>query len=188
MAKIRGPYVAGFFTDPDVFVKACSASTARAHKRHDAIMPYPVHAAFSALGLKRSLLGRPVLAILLTGAFLGFIMQYWMMKVDWPILIGGKPYNSWPQYVVITFESGILLGAIANISLCLVALCKLLPDPGTRMLKDRCTDDTFALAVPLQGNGDVEELTAFMKEQGAEDIVTYRTDDFVPDEEETVHA
>ena len=136
MAKIEGPYVAGFFTDTDAFVKACEESTARGHKKHDAIMPFPIHAAFHALGLKRSLLGRPVLAILLTGAFLGFIMQWWMMKIDWPIILGGKPYNSWPQYVVITFESGVLCGAISNLALCLLYLCKLVPDPATKVLKD----------------------------------------------------
>ena len=120
------------------------------YKNLDGVMPYPVHGFDADLGLKRSWIGRPVLFMLLSGAFLGFIMQQWMMETDWPIIFAGKPYNSWPAFVVITFEMGILCGALTNFAMCLFVACKMRPRPVTRMLRDDLTDDTFALAIPLQ--------------------------------------
>lgn len=173
MGEIRTPYVAGFFDDPHEFAVAAEASTARGHKHHDAYMPYPVHGFDASLGLRRSWIGRVVLAVLLGGAFLGFMMQYWMMKVDWPIIIAGKPYNSWPAFVVITFEAGILSGAIVNFLTCLLVACRLYPRAETPVVKRACTDDLFALCIPVAENGTPEDLRRFLVDQGARDVALY---------------
>ena len=173
MSSIRAPYVAGFFDDPDNFLAAAKASTAKGHTDHDGFLPYPIHGFDKALGYKRSWIGRVVLFMLLSGAFAGFMMQYWMMKVDWPIIIAGKPYNSWPAFVVITFEMGILCGAITNFIVCLFVACRLFPTPNTHVLKPELTDDTFALCIPVEGNGDEASIRAFLEEQGAADIALY---------------
>lgn len=169
MAKLATPFVAGFFNDPDHFVAAAHASTAKGWNAvHEGFLPYPVHAAFDALAIKRSSLGRPVLAILIIGAVLGFLMQWWMMKIDWPIWISGKPFNSWPAYVVITFESGVLMGAVGTFLLVLLVYCKLIPDPVTKVVAQRLTDDQFCLAIPIGPGRSQEQLEAFFAEQGAD--------------------
>ena len=173
MGSIKAPYVAGFFDDPHDFMKAAEASTARGHVDHDAYLPYPVHGFDHKLGYKRSWIGRIVLFMLLFGAFCGFFMQYYMMKVDWPIILAGKAYNSWPAYVVITFEGGILAGALTNFVVCLFVACKLAPKPFVPVIKEDCTDDVFALCIPVEGNGSAEDLKRFLEEQGADDIALY---------------
>lgn len=188
MSKMPAPFVAGYFTDPKKLNKACQASTERKHKEHDAYAPYPVHGLEDSLGFKRSLLGRPVLFFLLFGAFCGFMMQYWMLKVDWPINIAGKPYNSWPAFVVITFESGVLAGALSNMFLVLIVFCKVFPSPKTKVIDESLTDDRFCLAIPLQDNGSEDALRKFLEEQGAEDIQLYESDEVEPREEEAAHA
>ena len=127
------------------------------------------------MGLRRSWIGRPVLFLLLFGAFAGFMMQWWMMKQDWPQSIGGKPYNSWPAFVVITFESGILLGALGNLLICLLLACKILPTTKTVLPDPKLTDDTFCLAIPVANEAALAEREAWLTQHGAE-----RTERIVP--------
>ena len=188
MSRNSMPFVLGYFHDPQIFMKACSASAAAGHHGHEGFTPYPLHGLERALGIKRSWIGRPVLFMLLFGAFCGFMMQYWMMKTDWPIVIGGKPFNSWPAYVVITFESGILAGAITNMALVLLVACRLLPSTKTRLPDDRLTDDEFCLAVPVTEHGSVDGLQRWMKDQGAERIDRYIPDGAISGSSEVSHA
>jgi len=173
MGKVRAPFVAGFYNDPDEFLAAAQASTAKGHKHADAFCPYVIHGMEHALGIKRSWIGRVVLPVLLLGAFGGFMMQLWMMKWDWPIIIGGKPYNSWPAFVVITFEAGILSAAVTNFLVLLFVACRIYPRSPVHVLKDELTDDVFALCIPVKGNGTVDELSSFLDEHGADDVAVY---------------
>lgn len=173
MVQIPAPFVAGSFTDPDRFIAAVEASTARGHVDHDGVMPYPIHGFDASFGFKRSWIGRVVLAALLGGAFIGFMFQFYTMKVDWPLILAGKPYNSWPAFVVVTFESGILLGALTNMFLVVFIACRLFPRPKTEVLLPELTDDTFAICIPVAKNGSEAELKAFLEEQGATDIAVY---------------
>jgi len=171
MAKRERSWVLGYFRDPAAFQAACSASHAAGHHDQQAYTPYPIHGLEKRLGLRRSWIGRPVLFMLLFGAFLGFMMQLWMMKYDWPLIIAGKPFNSWPAFVVITFESGILLGALSNLLICLLIACRLLPATETRLPSPRLTDDTFLLAVPADGNHGLPALDAWMRGQHPDEVV-----------------
>ncbi|MHC5067715.1 MAG: DUF3341 domain-containing protein [Planctomycetota bacterium] len=180
MSEIKAPFVAGYFDDPDTWMEAADAARKAGHKDLDGYMPYPVHGFDHNLGYKRSWIGRAVLTMLTIGAISGFFMQWWMMKIDWPQILAGKPYNSWPAFVVITFEGGILAGAITNFLVCLLVACRLLPRAETHVLKDELTDDTFALCIPVDGNGDAASLSAFLAEQGADDIALYVREESAP--------
>ncbi len=182
------PFVLGYFKDPDVFREACAASTAAGHHGHEAFTPYPLHGVERLLGLSRSWVGRPVLFMLLFGAFGGFMMQLWMMKYDWPVIIGGKPYNSWPAFVVITFESGILCGALTNMAIVLLVACRLLPSRKTRLPDNALTDDTFCLAVPVTEHGSIDNLHTWMKGRGAERVERHLPDGAISGSSEVSHV
>ncbi len=189
MARVAMPYVMGFFADPHHFKDACLASTAAGHNGHEGFAPYPVHGLERALGYKRSWIGRPVLFMLLFGAFCGFMMQLWMMKEDWPLIIAGKPFNSWPAYVVITFECGILCGALTNLLLCLLVACRLFPTPNTRLPDDRLTDDLFCLAVPVTEHGSIAKLDQWMKDlKGVERVEHYLPEGRLSNSSEVAHV
>ena len=38
-------------------------------------------------------------------------MQYWSMAVDYPFNSGGRPHNSWPAFIPVTFEMLILIAS-----------------------------------------------------------------------------
>ncbi len=167
--------VVGIFSHPDAWMAAASSLRAKGVKGLEGWAPFPVHGMETALGIKRSFIGRPVLFMLIAGAILGFTMQYWMMKTDWPINIGGKPFNSWPQFVVITFEAGILCGAITNFMLSL-ATSKLRPRLHNQLWRDDLADDSFALAIPLlEANPGSAELEKLLQSVGAEEVELYDT-------------
>ncbi|MCP5060120.1 MAG: DUF3341 domain-containing protein [bacterium] len=50
----------------------------------------------------------------LIGVVTGFSVAIWM-ALDWPIVVGGKPFASIPPYVVIGFELTILFGGLATL-------------------------------------------------------------------------
>jgi hypothetical protein len=177
MGEISKPFALGYWSDPKPFGDACEASFHAGHAGHRAFTPWAVHGLEKRMGIRRSWVGRPVLFMLLFGAFCGFMMQLWMMKYDWPLSIGGKPYNSWPAFVVITFESGILCGALTNLLVCLLVACKIIPTTRIVTPDPKLTDDTFCLAIPVSSTAELAEREEWLKQHGAE-----RVDRYVPAE------
>ena len=67
------------------------------------------------MGLRRSRLPWIVLAIALGGAASGFALQTWVHLQAYPLVISGKPEFAWPAYVPVTFELGVLGGALGAV-------------------------------------------------------------------------
>ena len=81
----------------------------------DAHSPYPVHGLGKAMGLSRSRGPYYVLVLGLAGAAVGFLFQWWASASAYPLLVSGKPLFSWPAFIPITFECGILGGAFGAV-------------------------------------------------------------------------
>lgn len=103
------------FESPTALYKACENVRDAGFKHWDAHTPFPVHGLEKAMGLPASKVPWVTLVAGLTGAFLGFAMQWWVNVVDYPIVISGKPHFSWPAFVPVTFELGVLFGAAGAI-------------------------------------------------------------------------
>jgi hypothetical protein len=83
------------------------------YREMDAYTPYPVDGLARELGEKQTRIPFVVLIGGLTGAGVGFFMQYWSMAVDYPFNAGGRPYNSWPVFIPVTFELLILVASLS---------------------------------------------------------------------------
>ena len=103
------------FEDPETLRAACERVRDAGFTRWDAHTPFPVHGLEGAMGLRRSPLPWIVLVMGLLGAALGFALQWWVHAVAYPLVISGKPYFSWPAFIPITFELGILFAALGAV-------------------------------------------------------------------------
>jgi len=79
----------------------------------DAYTPYAVEGLPAELGLRRPPIAFIVLIGGLVGAGVGFWMQYYSAAINYPLNVGGRPLNSWPVFIPITFELTILVAASA---------------------------------------------------------------------------
>ena len=115
------------FSSPEALVHAAEKARLGGYRKMDAYSPIPIEDLDEALGLKRTRL--PVLVFLggLMGGLGGFGLEYWTQVYAYPMNIGARPYNSWPQFIPVTFETTVL-GAALTAFIGMWALNKL-PQP-----------------------------------------------------------
>jgi hypothetical protein len=104
--------LAEFETAEEILAAARRARQA-GYRDIDAYTPYAVEGLADELGLPRTRVPFVVLVAGLVGAAVGFFMQWWTMAVDYPFNIGGRPQNSWPVFIPITFEVMVLVASFA---------------------------------------------------------------------------
>lgn len=112
------------FETPTELVSAARAAREEGYRKFDAYSPFPIEELNDVLHLHRKMLPLIVLLGGITGGILGYMLQYYVTVWHYPINIGGRPLHSWPSYIVITFETTILLAALSAV-LGLFALCGL---------------------------------------------------------------
>jgi hypothetical protein len=103
------------FDDPQSLVDAANAAREAGFTRMDAYTPFPVEGLTEAIGFRHNRLPMIVLSAGAIGAISGFGMQYFAAVIHYPLNIGGKPMNSWPAFIPITFEVTILFAAMAAV-------------------------------------------------------------------------
>ncbi|MBI4565812.1 MAG: DUF3341 domain-containing protein [Planctomycetes bacterium] len=103
------------FDTPEALLRAARAAREAGFLRMDAYAPMPVAGLAEALGFRFTRLPAIVLGGGLAGALLGFLLQYWVSVSAYPLNVGGRPHNSWPAFIVITFETAILVAALSAV-------------------------------------------------------------------------
>ena len=101
------------FDSPEALIEASRRAYATGFRRMDAYSPFPVEGLAEAIGFHRSRVPLIVLIGGILGCLGGFFLQYWVSVIDYPINVGGRPLNSWPSFIPVTFEVTILLAALS---------------------------------------------------------------------------
>ena len=112
------------FEDPTSLVNAARTAYEMGFRKLDAYTPFPIEELNDVLHLHKNKLPLIVLCGGVLGALTGYLLQYFVTVIYFPINVAGRPLHSWPSYIVITFELTILFGALATV-LGLLGLCGL---------------------------------------------------------------
>jgi len=167
----------GAFDSAEELVSAARQLYGEGYRRTDAFTPYPVEGLAEALGMQRMRLPALVLAGGVAGCVGGFVLQYWISVVDYPLNIGGRPLNSWPAFIPVTFEATILLAALAAV-LGMLALNGL-PRPHHPLFAvpgfERASTDRFFLLIERRDpEFDREKTATHLTEAGASGVQEVR--------------
>jgi hypothetical protein len=103
------------FDGPAKLLEAARAARAAGYRRMDAYTPFPVEGLAEALEFHRTRLPLVVFLGGLIGGVGGFFMQYYAAVISYPVNVGGRPLNSWPAFLPVTFEMTVLGGALAAV-------------------------------------------------------------------------
>ena len=162
------------FDTADEVVQAAEMTAAAGYTRFDVHTPYPVHGMDAAMRLRSSRIGFFALAFGILGALSAISLMTWITAVDYPLVIGGKPFWSWPAFVPISIELTVLsasvLSAIAMIVIYFRMPNNSHPLHGTPYMAG-VSSDRFGIAIeaadPKFDEGDVRE---FLRKAGARSI------------------
>jgi hypothetical protein len=159
---------AAVFTSEAALLAAARECRARGVEIVDVHSPYPVHGIDEIAGIRRSRISVVCLAGGVAGLSLGLTLEYWASATDWPIDVGGKPWDSLPAFLPIAFELTILFAGLSTVAALLVR-SRLLPGREPRLVPAGVTDDCFALVVaPRAGEITDRELASLWEHLGAE--------------------
>jgi hypothetical protein len=161
------------FTTPDGLVSACKKAYAAGYRRMDAYTPFPLEEAADAIGFGKTRV--PLLTLVggILGGLSGFMLQYWVHVSAYPLNVGGRPLNSWPSFVIITFEMTILFAGVTAV----VGMLTLngLPQPYHPIFNHprftAASRDRFFLCIEAADpKFDLERTMRFLQETDAVDV------------------
>jgi hypothetical protein len=162
--------IAGFVTVEKLLV-AARKLTDIAKGEVEAYTPYPVHGLEEALRLKKTVVPRMVAAGALFGVIGGYMLLWWVSTKAYPLNIGGRPLHSFPAFIPITFECGVLMSALTSFfgTLALLGYPKLYHPVFESPSFRRASIDRYFLSVQILGDerGSIESA---VQETGPETI------------------
>ena len=119
MSAIYG--VMAEFASADKLLEATRHAHESGHARIEAYSPFPIEGLDEAVGFRGSRVALATLIGGFAGGAGGFFLQWYAAVIDYPINIGGRPLNSWPAFIPITFEMTVLFAALTAVVTMIVA-------------------------------------------------------------------
>jgi hypothetical protein len=162
------------FGDATTLVDAVRRARAEGYRRMDAFSPFPIHELFDALDAHDRRLPLAVLGGGIVGMLGGFGLCYWTSVIAYPMNVGGRPFNSWPSFIPVTFETTILIAA-ATAVIAMIALNGL-PMPYhpvfnvARFASGGSRDRLFLVIESADEKFDREKTRAFLQGLGAKEV------------------
>lgn len=162
------------FADTDALIAAAQTLTDRGYRKVEAYSPFPIAGLSEALNYSRTRLPLLVLMGGILGCIGGYGMQYWVAAIAYPVNIGGRPYNSWPAFIPVTFECTILLASLTAV-FGMLALNGL-PRPHHPLFAipqfERASTDGYFIGIQsIDPMFDLEETAGLLRELHAREVI-----------------
>lgn len=167
------------YTDDDLLLQAVKQTRAKEYEIAEVYTPFPIHGLDEAMGLKTTRLAITSFLYGLVGLAVAVWMMNYMMIVDWPQNIGGKPsfsfHQNMPAFIPIMFEMTVFFaGHLMVITFYLRS--RLWPFKKAENPDLRTTDDHFLMEIDVENN-DIDELAEFLYNTGASEISLVKTEE-----------
>jgi hypothetical protein len=165
--------VMGEFADPHELVVAGRKIRERGYTKLYAMTPFPVHGIDEALGIPYSILGWIVICVGLCGTATALGLIWYVGAINYPLVIGGKPFFDVTYSIPITFELTVLLSAFgAFLGMWgLNGLPRLYHPSANYSMAHRATDDRFLLVIEATDPKFDARMTAdHMRSVGADTV------------------
>jgi Protein of unknown function (DUF3341) len=161
----------GIFDDEERFLSSIRSLIEQEFLIYDVYTPYPVHEVFHLLK-RRSRLPTAAYFFGLFGIIATLAFLYYTSVIDWPLVYGGKPFNSFPSFIVVTIIVTILTVTIASLVL-FSARSKLFPGRENTIFDQRATNDKFVIVVEIADHdfSKAKKSGIIMEEQGAIEVL-----------------
>ncbi|MDP6053285.1 MAG: DUF3341 domain-containing protein [Candidatus Latescibacteria bacterium] len=153
-------YLIGVFDSEEDVIEATRVTRESGYDIYDVYTPYAVHGLPEAMGLKPSRLTWACLLFAFMGFSAAITGQFWISGFNWPINVGGRPFNSLPAYLPVMFEC-IVLGGGIGVTLTMLFRNKLYPGKKEFLFHQDITNHRFALALErVDSSFDLDSISA----------------------------
>ena len=143
---MSGRVMVGIFQDESDILSVTREGRKQGYTIRDIYAPYAVHGLDKAMGLQPSRLPWVCFLLGLIGAAAKVAFEYWTTASDWPVNVGGKPWNSLPAFVPITFEVMVLFAGVSTV-FAFFLVSRLYPGRRAASVIPGVTNDRFALVL-----------------------------------------
>lgn len=101
------------FDSAQELVAAAHKTHAAGYHKMDAYSPFPIEGLADAIGFHKNRVPFVVLVGGILGGLSGYLLQYYVAAITYPVNIGGRPFHSWPSFIIVTFEMTILFAGLS---------------------------------------------------------------------------
>jgi len=160
----------GVFDNEFDLVKAFEKVKAKGVKIDEVYTPYPIHEILEGMG-KRTRITHAAFFYGLFGALTVLGGMYYAAVISWPLNFGGKPFNTFPSFIVVTIVATILIVTLATL-FTFSARAKVFPGKVAKIVHPGATDDKFVMVLATtESNADEAAIEQILQESGASEII-----------------
>lgn len=162
-------YLIGVFNDEHTLIDAFEKALQKGVVIEEVYTPYPIHEILHGMKNKTNI----TTAAFFYGLFAVVMLiggMYYAAVIDWPLLFGGKPFNTFPSFIVVTIVATILTITILTL-FTFSARAKIFPGKNAVIIDVRATDDKFIILLDQEKMGvGKPEITKLFEDNGASEI------------------
>lgn len=162
-------YLVGVFDDEHTLVDAFENALVKGVVVEEVYTPYPIHEILQGMKTKTHIsyaaffFGVAAVVLLIGG-------MYYAAVIDWPLHFGGKPFNTFPSFIVVTIVGTILLITLGTLFTFSVR-SKIYPGKKADIIDIRATDDKFIILLDQEKMGiEKPEITKLFQSYGATEV------------------